>query len=632
MMQVYVASNTDYKKNGDITLIPESAIVHVEMNGTWYAEIEHPIDAVGRWKYIVEENVVKMPSFNGEQLFRIKRKEKSDSGVTATLEPIFFDAKNDCFLEDVRPTEKNGQQALDIMCAQNKKYSGHSDIQDVSTAYYEYMNLLAAINGDQDNSFINRWGGEVIYDNYTVIINRKIGSDNGVELRYGKNIPTDGLMEEVDTSGVVTRIYPKAFNGRKPTQTYFDSPVIGKYPTVKVGILEFEDVKLLEDMEENEDTEGLTVCSTQADLDRVLKERCEEQFKNGIDKPKVTINADMVLLQNTEQYKDYGVLETVSLGDTIHCKNNNIGIITDARVIQLEYDSIQKKVVSVVLGDFQKNYLQDTTNMINRVESAIRGDGSVKASLVSGLLDGVKTQMRAQSSIAKKQNVRAMLFEDLDPDSPTFGAMALGTMGFQIAGERTADGKGWNWTTFGTGQGFFADFITAGTMLADRIQGGTLTLGGLNNVNGLLKMKDAKEQVIGKWDNTGLYSTGHCKNTNVNTKQTADLFNGSVILTDQSGKETSISCFNGGVNIYPNKEGTGVAFMETSKLMFGTVSQYCNLKASKGMWFDAPSLSVGKGDGQSSAALSGDVQFSDGTYLTFLNGILIGGNSKEGAF
>ena len=77
-----------------------------------------------------------------------------------------------------------------------------------------------------------------------------------------------------------------------------------------------------------------------------------------------------------------------------------------------------------------------------------------------------------------------MLFEDLDPDSETFGAMCLGTMGFQIARERTADGRDWNWTTFGTGKGFFADYIVAGTMLADRIYGGTLTLGGYNNQNG----------------------------------------------------------------------------------------------------------------------------------------------------
>lgn len=38
---------------------------------------------------------------------------------------------------DVRPTNKNGQQALDIMTAPNKKYSAKSNIADINTAYYE---------------------------------------------------------------------------------------------------------------------------------------------------------------------------------------------------------------------------------------------------------------------------------------------------------------------------------------------------------------------------------------------------------------------------------------------------------------------------------------------------------------
>ena len=106
---------------------------------------------------------------------------------------------------------------------------------------------------------------------------------------------------------------------------------------------------------------------------------------------------------------------------------------------------------------------------------------------MQGTINGVKAQLRAQSSIAKKQTVRAVLFEDLDPDSPTFGAMCLGTLGFEIASERTADGRDWKWSTFGTGQGFFADFIVAGTMLADRIKGGTLELGGAGMVMELRK-------------------------------------------------------------------------------------------------------------------------------------------------
>lgn len=50
-----------------------------------------------------------------------------------------------------------------------------------------------------------------------------------------------------------------------------------------------------------------------------------------------------------------------------------------------------------------------------------------------------------------------------------------------------------------------ATMVTTGTMIADRIKGGTLTLGGLNNINGSLIMVDANGNQIGSWDNTGLH-------------------------------------------------------------------------------------------------------------------------------
>ena len=73
MIQIYSPTNTDYTHNGDQTLFPSAATLHAILNGLWTAELTHPIDADGRWKYIVEEAVVKMPSFNGDQLFRIKK-------------------------------------------------------------------------------------------------------------------------------------------------------------------------------------------------------------------------------------------------------------------------------------------------------------------------------------------------------------------------------------------------------------------------------------------------------------------------------------------------------------------------------------------------------------------------------
>lgn len=452
-------------QNGDMTLFPTEAGVHAVLNGAWEASLEHPIDAEGRWKYLEEEAVVKMPSFNGEQLFRIKAREKSDSGVSCTMEPIFYDAMDDCFLEDVRPTKKNGQQALDMMLAPNSKYSGSSDITRTATAYYQFRNFMEALNGEDENSFINRWGGEILFDNYQVAVNDRIGGDYGVELRYGKNIKQDGLKEEIDTRDIVTRIYPKAYNGYTMTNNgYVDSPLVNSYPTVKCAAITFDDVKMAEDAQEDDEDNGVIVCSTQAELDAALEQRCGEQFDAGLDKPKVTISADMVLLENTELYKDYQILEKTGFGDTIHLRHSRLGIATDARVIELEYDSIRRRASSVVLGDFRYDYFDNVSSAVNRIDGAVRPDGSLMAEKISGFINGAMASLRAQYNVAKKQDVLAVLFENLDEDSPLYGAMAMGTQGLMISNTRTADGRDWDWTTALTANGLIAGIIVAGIL------------------------------------------------------------------------------------------------------------------------------------------------------------------------
>lgn len=615
MIQIYKADNTVYDKNGDMSLTPSSAFVHVILNGSWGANIEHPVDEDGRWRYIVEGAVVKMPSFNGEQLFRIKKKEKSDSGVTATMEPIFYDAKDDCWLTDIRPTEKDGQQALDIITAPNKKYTGRSNITVISTAYYEYMNLMEAINGNNDNSFINRWGGEILFDNFTVVIDEQIGGDYGVDLRYGKNLPVDGLTDEVDIRDVVTRIYPKAYNGYTMSDDgYVDSPLINHYPTVKCATMTFEDVKMRADAQEDDEENGIVVCDTQEELDVALTEKCQDQYNGGVDKPKVTIAADMVLLKDTEQYAEYQMLEDASLGDTIHCHNQHLDITTDARVVELEYNSILKKVESVVLGDFQYNFFDDVTSMVNRVESAIRPDGSVIGQQVQGIIDGVRAQLKAQSSIAQKQKIRATIFEDLDPESPTYGAMCLGTMGFEIASKRTADGRDWDWRTFGTGAGFFADFIVAGTMLADRIKGGTLELGGKNNGDGVARVLDGNGNEIVRLDNEGVYASGKyvCKSDEYG--RSVEISEGEYKIINRSGKIVAkiFAVSDDIVRIEAGNNG------DTFIRLMGNA---------KSIYVDAETFGVNGFPGK-----TGRVEFSDGTYLTLHGGVITGGNAQGGAF
>lgn len=467
MIQAYSEKNTNFSRNGNVVLIPDEALLSAELNGPWVLNLHHPIDKKERWKHLTENAVLKVSSFNGDQLFRIYNREKSDGGISVQAYPIFFDAGRDCFLTDVRPTGKNGQQALDIICA-GTKYSGESNITRATTAYYIRKNLMEAINGDLDQSFTNRWGGEILYDNYKVIINEHVGGDYGTELRYGKNIPSDGIKETIDMSGVVTRIYPKAFNGHALSGSgYVDSPNIDAYPVAMCSELQFEDVKMREDAQEDDEKNGVVICDTQAELDNALIQKCRDQFAAGIDKPKVSISADMILLQDTDQYKDYKVLESVSLGDTIHCKHSKLGIVTDARVIALEYDCIQKRVTSVELGDFKNDYFDRVTSSTGKVESIINPDGTIMAEKVQGILNGIYTQLKLQSTVAQKVKGRAFTIEDLDPDSPLYGCMTWGTQGLQLATKRTADGRDWDWTTAVTAQGIVADAIITG-LLSDK--------------------------------------------------------------------------------------------------------------------------------------------------------------------
>ena len=467
MIWLYASDNENYSKNGDIALVPNVCEIDTS---EWELTLNHPIDEEGRWKSIIEGAVIKVPSFlNNDQLFRIFKKEKSDDGVEVKANPIFFDSANDTMLIDVRPTDKNGQQALDIL-TQNTKYSGSSDIDNISTAYYQYKNLMEALMSDDENSFINRWGGEVLYDNFNVIINKNIGEDRGVQLLYGKNIPVDGLSEETSIETVVTRIYPKAYNGCTLSNNgYVGSPLSNNYtPCVHGKVIEFVDVKMREDAQENDESNGIIVCDTQEELDNILTQKCNEQFDAGIDKPVVTIKANMILLENTTEYEEYKSLETVSLGDTIYCYHRKLGIETKARVTSLVYDCIRKKTTSVVIGTEPYDYFKETSSVITAADKVIdKENNTLMADKIAGIINLLNTSLRAQKDIAQKQDVRAILFEDLDPESPNFGALCIGTQGLDIAKERNETNTDWLWGTAIDFQSINADYVITG-ILTDR--------------------------------------------------------------------------------------------------------------------------------------------------------------------
>lgn len=474
MIQIYKHENTNFGVNGDITLTPTSSIFKMELNSTCEIELEHPYDNLGRWKYIVTDNVIAGPTpYSEKQLFRIYETEKTLTGIRAYARHIFFDLI-DTVLLDVRPTQKTGEEALNILL-QGTGYKGHSNLVDLNTAYYIRKNIVEAIAGDDENSFVNRWGGERLYDNFDIYVNSHIGEDNGVRAEFGYNLTE--IEEKINLEDTVTRIIPLGYNGimLDGDKPWVDSSNINKYAKVKAKVVEMQDIKVKEN---KDDEDGY---NTLAEAQNAMKQRCKELFEGGLDLPTCTYSVAMEDLASTTAYKDYKVLETVSIGDTVHCKHIGLGIETKARCVALEWNMISKKYSSLTLGDVTKNFFDEQSDVATRVENILNSNGTVNANKLQGVVNGLNTKLKAQKDIAQKQDVRAILFEDLDPESPTFGATAIGTVGLEIASKRNATNTDWEWNTF----------ITAGLVYADWLVGKLMTVL-IQNVDGSFKIDLSK--------------------------------------------------------------------------------------------------------------------------------------------
>lgn len=467
MIEIYNKSNSNFDFNGDMILKPSLCDLEVELNGIIEVTLEHPYDKEGRWKYIVEDNILRVPYPWKEegQLFYIYDKEKGMTGVTCKARHIFFDLASEILI-DCRPINATGQEALNKIL-EGTGFTGHSNIITRNSAYYIRKHIAnEALISDDENSFINRWGGELDVDNFHVYMNERTGGEYGVTFRYGQDLID--LKENSNIDGIITRILPVGFNGITIPEHYVDSPLINKYRKVKADVIKFDHIKV---KESPEDEEGY---NTLEEAQEALREACKNMFDEGIDKLLYQIEVEVAKLENTLKYKEYKNLLEVGLGDTVGVEHLDIGINIKTRVIKFVYDCISEKFKNITLGNYIENYIDTQNNTDNILNRILNNDGTVNAIEVAGVLNAINVKMRAMKDIAQKQDVRALLCEDLDPESPTYGAMCYGTMGFMIASERTSDGRDWNWRTFGTGKGFFADLIVAGTMLADRIRGGVL--------------------------------------------------------------------------------------------------------------------------------------------------------------
>lgn len=509
MINLYNAKFTktsDFNNNGIGSLKDTTKCeVTEELNGECTIEFEYPKN--GKYAPEIENDmIIKVDTGEVErQLFRIKNRNENLTMITAKPQHITYDLRDNA-LDDTFPQNQNGAGAIDWILSHTQYshlFKGYSDITNQASARYVRKNPLEAIIGDLDNSFVNVWGGELQRDNFNVRMLQQRGEDKGYTIKYGKNLT--GIEFSKNDSSVITRLRPIGYDGLLLPEKYIDSPLIEEYPHPKIGEIEYSDIKLKEEGDE----EGF---NTLEECYEEMRSRAAEEFsKNNIDKPKINVKVDFVDLSQTTEYSKYKILNSVKLGDTVTIILGKMKI--KARVIRTVYNSLTHRFISLELGEFKANYVSDSQKTITRTvkKETAEISNDILSNAKQNATDLILKATRGYVCIRPVENPQEILIMDTpDPNTATkiwrwnmngFAYSSSGINGpygtaITMAGEIVAD--------FITAGILSANLIKAGSMSLSRLYGDILTLGGNGNKSGKLEIRDAATNLMVLLDNNGV--------------------------------------------------------------------------------------------------------------------------------
>lgn len=334
MICIYDRKTTkgNFNNNG-LGVLNESILAEVteELNGQYYLEIEYPASSK-KSIYFKEFNIIKAD----EQLFRIYKVEKVqdiDKRIKVYANHIYYDLAN-YFIEDERPTNASVKTAMQkaMISDLSTIYTVDSDIIVANTLYMVEMSPAEAMF-----KIIDRWGqGELIRDNYDIKILKQRGKDNGVLIKYGKNI--NGLKITIDTTDVVTKLYPKGANGIRLTEKYinvlnWDSDLYPPFPIIKK-------VELKEA------------------ADEVTLRKMATELAETIGLSSINIQVDFIELSKSSEYSKFKDLEKVNIGDIVTVRHKEFNIDVKVKVIKVKRDLLTGINTKVELGQPLGNFLK----------------------------------------------------------------------------------------------------------------------------------------------------------------------------------------------------------------------------------------------------------------------------------
>ncbi len=363
------ANETNFNTTGLMVLDPFiiNPVITETINSNYTFEFEILGDAANA---IRERMIINAPTRQGYEQFRVRIVEKDMNNYGTTYfycTQLFYCDMEDNFIENLELSNLTGSAALSFM-SDNTQYSHpfkfYSDISVTATSYVDHKNFVTALIGNDDESFVNVWGGELSVHGFDVKMNSSIGSDRGVRIEYRKNLT--GLNAKIDYSSYYTRVMPVGANDLYLDEKYIDSPNIdSSHPIVR--LVKFDYIKV----KQNDDDDGY---NTIEEAKAALKVAANKLFSEGkVDVPESTYEVEFEELSQFQEYQNYTALETVFIGDTVRVYHDGLNIEIATRCVETQYNPITDKYISIKLGTdigtFSNNTQKDQNYIENKVES-----------------------------------------------------------------------------------------------------------------------------------------------------------------------------------------------------------------------------------------------------------------------
>lgn len=341
MILLYPSTEQEFADNGLGALSDTiSCQVTEELNGAFEATLEYSVMG-NHYEDIAPRCIIfaKPNPYSDPQPFRVYRITKPLSGrVTVYAEHISYDLSGYPVEPFTASSAAEAMSKLKSAAVVDNPFTFYTDKSTAAKMEVTQPSSVRSLLGGSTGSILDVYGGEYEFDRWTVKLLGQRGANNGVSIRYGKNL-TD-LEQDENISNVSTGIYPYYKDGDGNLVTLPEKIVNapGTYDFAKIIPVD------LSDKFEEQPTQ------------EQLREATEKYVRdNNIGVPTVSITVAFQPLEQTEEYKDIALLEKVKLGDTVNVEYDKLGVSATAKCVKTTYDALKDRYISVELGDAKTN-------------------------------------------------------------------------------------------------------------------------------------------------------------------------------------------------------------------------------------------------------------------------------------